>query len=28
LQGSLAALILLSLWAVFRGSSTSYQGGS
>jgi hypothetical protein len=27
LQGSLAALILLSLWAVFRGTSKSYQGG-
>lgn len=27
LQGSLAALILLSLWAVFRGSSEGYRGG-
>lgn len=27
LQGSLAALILLSLWAVFRGSSESYRDG-
>jgi hypothetical protein len=27
LQTSLAALILLSLWAVFRGSSRSYRGG-
>jgi hypothetical protein len=27
LQTSLAALILLSLWAVFRGSSQSYRGG-
>jgi len=27
LQGSLATLILLSLWAVFRGSSASYRGG-
>jgi hypothetical protein len=27
LQTSLAALILLSLWAVFRGSSRSYRSG-
>jgi hypothetical protein len=27
LQTSLAALILLSLWAVFRGSSQSYRSG-
>jgi hypothetical protein len=27
LQGSLAALILLSLWSVFRGSSESYRSG-
>lgn len=27
LQGSLAALILLSLWAVFRGSPESYESG-
>ena len=27
LQGSLAALIIVSLWAVFRGSSRSYQSG-
>lgn len=27
LQGSLAALILISLWAVFRGSSQSYRSG-
>jgi hypothetical protein len=27
LQASLAALILLSLWSVFRGSSQSYRGG-
>src|SRR5262245_46025078 len=28
LQTSLAALILLSLWSVFRGSSQSYRGGT
>ena len=28
LQTSLAALILLSLWSVFRGSSESYRGGA
>jgi hypothetical protein len=28
LQTSLAALILLSLWSVFRGSSHSYRGGA
>jgi hypothetical protein len=27
LQGSLAALIVVSLWSVFRGSSESYQSG-
>jgi len=27
LQASLAALILLSLWSVFRGSPQSYRGG-
>ena len=27
LQGSLAALILISLWSVFRGSSQSYRSG-
>ena len=27
LQGSLGALILISLWSVFRGSSQSYRGG-
>jgi hypothetical protein len=27
LQGSLAALILLSLWSVFRGSPQSYRSG-
>ena len=27
LQGSLAALIFISLWAVFRGSSKSYRSG-
>lgn len=28
LQASLAALILLSLWSVFRGSPQSYRGGT
>jgi hypothetical protein len=28
LQTSLAALILLSLWSVFRGSAQSYRGGA
>jgi hypothetical protein len=27
LQGSLAALIIVSLWAVFRGSTASYKSG-